>query len=341
MNKWLDDYEGLEKDIVISSRVRLARNIEGMKLPNNLNIEEGKKVVARVKEAILKDDNYKLYNIEDLTDQEQKLFVENHLISPDLLKKPSISSFLLRKDEKVTIMINEEDHIRIQVLFSGLNLDESFKVCNEVDDLIEESINYSFDEKFGYITSCPTNTGTGLRASVMVHLPSLVRTGSINGVLQAVSQLGLAVRGLYGEGSGSLGNIFQISNQVTLGETEEEIVSKLKGIVTQIIGRERKSRKLLLNTKKIDTEDKVYRSLGILQNARILSSKETMNLLSDVRMGAGMGILEDIDINILDNLIIDIQPANINETYEDLLDSRERDIKRAEILRDKLKMEKK
>ena len=341
MNKWLDDYEGLEKDIVISSRVRLARNIEGMKLPNNLNIEEGKKVVARVKEAILKDDNYKLYNIEDLTDQEQKLFVENHLISPDLLKKPSISSFLLRKDEKVTIMINEEDHIRIQVLFSGLNLDESFKVCNEVDDLIEESINYSFDEKFGYITSCPTNTGTGLRASVMVHLPSLVRTGSINGVLQAVSQLGLAVRGLYGEGSGSLGNIFQISNQVTLGETEEEIVSKLKGIVTQIIGRERKSRKLLLNTKKIDTEDKVYRSLGILRNARILSSKETMSLLSDVRMGAGMGILEDIDINILDNLIIDIQPANINETYKDLLDSRERDIKRAEILRDKLKMEKK
>lgn len=341
MNKWLDDYEGLEKDIVISSRVRLARNIEGMKLPNNIDKEEGIKVASMVKEAMLKDDNYELYNIEDLTTQERELFVENHLISPDLLKKPSISSFLLRKDEKVTIMINEEDHIRIQVLFSGLNLDETFKVCNEVDDLIEDSINYSFDEKFGYITSCPTNTGTGLRASVMVHLPSLVRTGSINGVLQAVSQLGLAVRGLYGEGSGSLGNIFQISNQVTLGETEEEIVSKLKGIVTQIIGRERKSRKLLLNTKRIDTEDKIYRSLGILQNARILSSKETMNLLSDVRMGAGMGILEDIDINILDNLIMDIQPANINETYEDILDSRERDIKRAEILRDKLKMERK
>ncbi len=341
MNKWLDDYEGLEKDIVISSRIRLARNIEGMKLPNNMSIEEGTKVIDMIKEAMVKDDNYELYNIEELTRQERELFVENHLISPDLLKKPSISSFLLRKDEKVTIMINEEDHIRIQVLFSGLNLDESFKVCNEVDDLIEDSINYSFDEKFGYITSCPTNTGTGLRASVMVHLPSLVRTGSINGILQAVSQLGLAVRGLYGEGSGSLGNIFQISNQVTLGETEEEIVSKLKGIVTQIIGRERKSRKLLLNTKKIDTEDKIYRSLGILQNARILSSKETMDLLSDVRMGAGMGILEDIDVNILDNLIIDIQPANINEIYEDTLDSRERDIKRAEILRDKLKKEKK
>ena len=340
MNKWLDD-DGFEKDIVISSRVRLARNIEQMKLPQQMNQEEGMQVVDRVKQAILKDNNYELYNIKDLTETQRKLFVENHLISPDLLKRPNISSFLLRQDEKVTVMINEEDHIRIQALFSGLNLDESFKICNEVDDLIEETLDYSFDEQFGYMTSCPTNTGTGLRASVMVHLPSLVRTGSINGVLQAVSQLGLAVRGLYGEGSGSLGNIFQISNQVTLGETEEEIVSKLKGIVTQIIGRERKSRKLLLNTKKIDTEDKVYRSLGILQNARILSSKETMNLLSDVRMGAGMGILEDIDINILDNLIIDIQPANINETYEDLLDSRERDIKRAEILRDKLKMEKK
>lgn len=202
MNKWLDD-GGLEKDIVISSRVRLARNIEKMKLPQQMSQEEGMQVVGKVKAAILKDDNYKLYNIKDLSETQRKLFVENHLISPDLLKRPSISSFLLREDEKVTVMINEEDHIRIQALFSGLNLDESFKTCNEVDDLIEETLDYSFDEQFGYMTSCPTNTGTGLRASVMVHLPSLVLTGNINGILQAVTQLGLAVRGLYGEGSGS------------------------------------------------------------------------------------------------------------------------------------------
>lgn len=336
MNKWLDD-DGFEKDIVISSRVRLARNIEQMKLPQQMNQEEGMQVVDRVKQAILKDNNYELYNIKDLTETQRKLFVENHLISPDLLKRPNISSFLLRQDEKVTVMINEEDHIRIQALFSGLNLDESFKICNEVDDLIEETLDYSFDEQFGYMTSCPTNTGTGLRASVMVHLPSLVLTGNINGILQAVTQLGLAVRGLYGEGSGSLGNIFQISNQITLGETEEEIIAKLKGIVTQIIARERQSRKLLLNTKKIKTEDRIYRSLGVLQNARILSSKEAMNLLSDVRMGVGMDILEDIDMNTLDNLIIDIQPANINKNSEERLDSSERDIKRAEILREKLK----
>ena len=336
MNKWLDD-DGFEKDIVISSRVRLARNIEQMKLPQQMNQEEGMQVVDRVKQAILKDNNYELYNIKDLTETQRKLFVENHLISPDLLKRPNISSFLLRQDEKVTVMINEEDHIRIQALFSGLNLDESFKICNEVDDLIEETLDYSFDEQFGYMTSCPTNTGTGLRASVMVHLPSLVLTGNINGILQAVTQLGLAVRGLYGEGSGSLGNIFQISNQITLGETEEEIIAKLKGIVTQIIARERQSRKLLLNTKKIKTEDRIYRSLGVLQNARILSSKEAMNLLSDVRMGVGMDILEDIDMNTLDNLIIDIQPANISKDFEEQLDSSERDIKRAEILREKLK----
>ena len=308
-----------------------------MKLPQKIDEENGLKVVEMVKDAVIKDDNYKLYNIKDLSSIARKLFVENHLISPDLLKKPNISSFLLRKDENVTIMINEEDHIRIQALYTGLNLDESFKICNDVDDLIEESINYSFDEKFGYMTSCPTNTGTGLRASVMVHLPCLVLTGNINGILQAVSQLGLAVRGLYGEGTGSLGNIFQISNQITLGETEEEIVSKLKGIVTQIIGRERQSRKQLLNTKKIETEDKIYRSLGVLQNARIMSSKETMNLISDVRMGVGMGIVENIDINTLDKIITDIQPANINKKYKEELNIVQRDIKRAEILRVKLR----
>lgn len=336
MNKWLDD-DGLEKDVVISSRVRLARNLDDMKLPQQMNEEEGMQVVDKVKKAILKDDNYKLYNIKDLSERDRNLFVENHLISPDLLKRPDISSFLLRQDEKVTVMINEEDHIRVQALFSGLNLDESFKICNQVDDLIEESLDYSFDEQFGYMTSCPTNTGTGLRASVMVHLPSLVLTGNINGILQAVTQLGLAVRGLYGEGSGSLGNIFQISNQITLGETEEEIIAKLKGIVTQIIARERQSRKLLLNTKRIKTEDRIYRSLGLLQNARILSSKETMNLLSDVRMGVGMEILETIDMKTLDHLIIDIQPANINKNFEEQLNSSQRDIKRAEILREKLK----
>lgn len=330
MNKWLDG-DGLEKDIVISSRVRLARNIEDNTLPEQMNSQAGKKVVEMVKKSL--NDDFVLYNIEDLSDRERNIFVENHLISPDLLKKPQISSFLLRDDEKVTVMINEEDHIRIQVLLPGLNLDESFKICNEVDDLIEESLDYSFDEKFGYLTSCPTNVGTGLRASVMVHLPALVLTGHINGILQAVTQLGLAVRGIYGEGSGSLGNIFQISNQITLGESEEEIISKIKGIVKQIISRERQSRKLLLNTKRIATEDKIYRSLGVLQNSRIISSKESMNLLSDVRLGVGMGILEDIDINALDNLIIEIQPANIEKGSEQELNVTQRDIKRAELLR--------
>ena len=330
MNKWLDG-DGLEKDIVISSRVRLARNIEDNTLPEQMNSQAGKKVVEMVKKSL--NDDFVLYNIEDLSDRERNIFVENHLISPDLLKKPQISSFLLIDDEKVTVMINEEDHIRIQVLLPGLNLDESFKICNEVDDLIEESLDYSFDEKFGYLTSCPTNVGTGLRASVMVHLPALVLTGHINGILQAVTQLGLAVRGIYGEGSGSLGNIFQISNQITLGESEEEIISKIKGIVKQIISRERQSRKLLLNTKRIATEDKIYRSLGVLQNSRIISSKESMNLLSDVRLGVGMGILEDIDINALDNLIIEIQPANIEKGSEQELNVTQRDIKRAELLR--------
>lgn len=339
MNKWLDD-SGDERDIVISSRIRLARNVSGIRLPQTLDEFDGNNIVETISESILskKDyDNFKLHRLKDMEDIERKLFVEKHLISPDLLKKPLISSFLIRDDEKVTIMMNEEDHIRIQVLLSGLNLEQGWYICNDIDDLIEEKIDFAFDEKYGYITSCPTNVGTGLRASVMVHLPCLVLVRSVNKILQAVTQLGLAVRGLYGEGTGSLGNIFQISNQITLGESEEEIISKIKGIVLQIINKEREAREKLLGTKKIELEDKVYRSLGILQNARILDSKETMSLLSDVRMGVGMNIIEGINMTTINNLMIDTQPASVQSMYSDKLSTLERDIKRSEIIREKLR----
>ena len=340
MNKWLDG-SGDERDIVISSRIRLARNIDGMKLPQHIEESEGKKVVDMVSNAILQNPNisnneFTLYNLADMSNLDKNVFVEKHLISPDLLKKPQISGFLLKGDEKVTVMMNEEDHIRIQVLLSGLDLEKGWNICNNIDDIIEESMDYAYDSKFGYITSCPTNVGTGLRASVMVHLPCLVLTKNVSRILQAVNQLGLAVRGIYGEGTGSLGNIFQISNQITLGESEEEIISKLKGIVIQIINKEKESRKILLSTKKIELEDKIYRSLGILQNARILNSKETMNFLSDICMGIGMDILKQIDINTIYNLIIDTQPANIQNIYGKELSTTDRDVKRAELIREKL-----
>lgn len=342
MISWLEG-EGKEKDIVLSSRIRLARNIENIKLPHLMTVPEAKKVIKIVEEAIITnnkstDNKFEIYEIDKLSPLERNIFVEKHIISPSLLEKPNLSAFLLRKDEKVTIMVNEEDHIRIQVLLPGFNIEEGWKIGNEIDDLLESNTIYAFDERFGYMTCCPTNAGTGLRASVMVHLPGLVLTGYINQVLQAVNQIGLTVRGLYGEGSSALGNLFQISNQTTLGESEEDIMGKLRSIVLQIITKERYAMLSLLNSRKVEIEDKVFRSLGILQNSRIISSKESMELLSNVRMGINMNMLKNINLNTINNLMIETQPANIQNQSEHELTVTERDIKRSEIIRDKIKI---
>ncbi|WIV13111.1 protein arginine kinase [Proteiniborus sp. MB09-C3] len=342
MISWLEG-EGKEKDIVLSSRIRLARNIENIKLPYLMTVPEAKKVIKIVEEAIITnnkstDNKFEIYEIEKLSPLERNIFVEKHIISPSLLEKPNLSAFLLRNDEKVTIMVNEEDHIRIQVLLPGFNIEEGWKIGSEIDDLLESNTIYAFDERFGYMTCCPTNAGTGLRASVMVHLPGLVLTGYINQVLQAVNQIGLTVRGLYGEGSSALGNLFQISNQTTLGESEEDIMGKLRSIVLQIITKERYAMLSLLNSRKVEIEDKVFRSLGILQNSRIISSKESMELLSNVRMGINMNMLKSINLNTINNLMIETQPANIQNQSEHELTVTERDIKRSEIIRDKIKI---
>ncbi|KNF07984.1 putative ATP:guanido phosphotransferase [Gottschalkia purinilytica] len=340
MAKWLDGV-GEEKNIAISSRIRLARNIENIRLPQYMDLEDGKKITDIVNNAVNNSDiieskDFNFYPINSISNIDKEVFVERHLISPDLLRNPQISSFLLKNDETVTIMINEEDHIRIQALLPGLNLEKAWELCSNIDDAIEKNVDYAFDERFGYLTSCPTNVGTGLRASVMLHLPCLVLTGYINNVLQAVNQIGLTVRGLYGEGTSAIGNIFQISNQVTLGESEEEIIKKLKGIVLQIIAKERDSRNTLLNVNKIQIEDKVYRSLGLLQSARIITAKESMDLLSDVRMGIDLGIIENINMEIVNKLIMDIQPASVQKIFKEELNSNVRDIRRGEIIRERL-----
>lgn len=340
MVNWLKG-EGKEKDIVLSSRVRLARNIENIKFPHLMTYEESQYVMETIKNTVINNENsinknYNFFKIESLTPLERSVFVERHVISPDLLEKPKISAFLLREDEKVSILINEEDHIRIQTLVPGFNLEKGWEISSQIDDIIEANTKYAFDEKFGFLTSCPTNVGTGLRASVMVHLPGLVLTSTINQVLQAVSRIGLTVRGLYGEGSTALGNLFQISNQVTLGESEEEIIQKLKDIVLQIISKERHAMLNLLNNRKIEIEDKVYRSLGILQNSRIINSKESMELLSNVRMGINMNIIKDIDLNTINSLMIETQPASIQSLSMNDLTPAERDVKRAEIIRNRI-----
>lgn len=238
-------------------------------------------------------------------------------------------------------MINEEDHIRIQCLFPGLQLTEALEAANEIDDWLESNIEYAFDETHGYLTSCPTNVGTGLRASVMMHLPGLMLTQQLNRIIPAINQLGLVVRGIYGEGSEALGNIFQISNQITLGKSEMDIVEDLKSVVGQLISQERSAREALRKTSNIQLEDRVYRSYGILANCRIIETKEAARCLSDVRLGIDMGYIKNVSRNILNELMIVTQPGFLQQYAGGQLRPNERDIRRAGLIRERLLLEKK
>lgn len=338
MTKWLEE-SGLDEDVVVSTRIRVARNIEDYKFPNLIENEDVDFLTEDIKKALSSvEEDYQFYRNTNLSEVERNVFVEKHLISPNLSKKVDNGSFFVRKDEKSTIMINEEDHIRIQVLFPGLNLDEGWKICSEIDDELEKNLKYAFDEKFGYLTACPTNTGTGLRASVMLHLPALGMIGQINNIMEALRKMGLTVRGLYGEGSKALGNLYQISNQTTIGEKEEDVIKKLNRIVYQMVNRERNSRKYILDKNKIELEDKIFRSLGILNYSRVITTLEAMNHLSNVKLGIDMGIIKDIKAKEIIELMLDIQPASIqNIQKEDIVNKKQVDILRGEILRKKLK----
>ena len=233
-------------------------------------------------------------------------------------------------------MINEEDHIRIQCLSSGMQLENSWKLGNKIDSILEEKIDFAFSEKYGYLTCCPTNIGTGIRASAMLHLPALIMTGYIKRILEACSKLGIAVRGIYGENSEASGNMFQISNQTTLGQSEEEIINNIKNITSQIIEQERMLRTELYKQNPLRFEDKVCRSLGVFSNARIMSSEESLKLLSDVRLGVDMGIIKNISIEDLNGIMLLIQPGNLQKQAGKPLDPNERDFKRAEFVRERL-----
>jgi protein arginine kinase len=296
-------------------------------------------------EEIIRASNFKkfgdmeLLKIGEMQPLQKKVLVEKHLISPNLAEDSSYGACLLTENEEVSIMINEEDHIRIQCLFPGLQLSEALYAANEIDDWLEANIHYAFDEAYGYLTSCPTNVGTGLRASVMMHLPGLMLTQQINRVIPAINQLGLVVRGIYGEGSEALGNIFQISNQITLGKSEKDIVEDLQGVVGQLISQERSAREALRKTSNIQLEDRVYRSLGVLTNSRIIETKEAARCLSDVRLGIDMGYIKDISKNILNELMILTQPGFLQQYAGGPLRPNERDTRRATLIRERLIME--
>ena len=336
MKKWFEE-PGKEEDVVVSTRIRIARNLKNYRFPQRMNIEESEKLTQEVLNSLKslpQNNNYKFTSINHLKPLERIVFIEEHLISPGLIKKLDYSSFLLRDDENVTIMINEEDHLRIQVLFSGLNFQKGWQIINEIDDSLEESLDFAFDEEFGYLTACPTNVGTGLRVSAMVHLPSLTITGYINNLIKAMGKIGLTVRGLYGEGTEVIGNLYQISNQMTLGEEEEEIINKLENVIYQVIKKEREIRNNLLGKRKNEMEDRVFRSMGLLKFSRRMSSREAMEHLSNIRLGMEMGIINDMKFEDITKLMIQTQPGNIQKNIDKELNREERNIIRANLLRE-------
>lgn len=334
--------EGPESDIVLSCRIRLARNLRNIPFAIKSQPGEANKTIALFEEKVLPSlevQNFELLKMEEIEALNKRVLVEKHLISPQLAEQSPYGAVIVSKDEKISIMINEEDHIRIQCLLPGLQLPEALKLANQLDDSIEQHVEYAFDEKLGYLTSCPTNVGTGLRASVMMHLPGLVLTQRMNRIIPAINQLGLVVRGIYGEGSEALGNIFQISNQITLGKSEGDIVDDITSVVKQIIMQERMAREALVKTSHIQLEDRVFRSLGILSNARIMGSKEAATCLSDVRMGIDLGYIKSVSKLILNELMILTQPGFLQKYAGEMLKPQERDYKRAAMIRERLNME--
>jgi len=337
--KWLEGI-GNDEDVVVSTRLRLARNMANYRFPYFMTKDESEALTEEILNGMkdnVYDIPYKFYRIRDLSDIEKNVFVEKHLISPNLAKKADSGSFLIRNDERATIMINEEDHIRIQVLLPGLDFEEGWKISSKIDDFLEGKVEYAYHEQFGYLTSCPTNVGTGLRASVMVHLPCLSMTGHINTIIEGITKIGLTVRGIYGEGTKASGYLFQISNQTTIGESEKEIIKKLNRVVLQIISRERSTRAYMLDKRNHQIEDMIFRSLGILKYGRIISSQEAMNHLSNVKLGCDLGMIDNIDSKDIVNLMIKIQPASLQKTLNKELTYEERDVYRAKLIRENIR----
>jgi protein arginine kinase len=330
-------------DVVLSSRVRLARNIAGVPFPHQASEADLAKVVEYAQKAIRVSKGLTdlvVIRLSETPALDRQILVEKHLISPQHAQGAKHRLVAIRPDETVSVMVNEEDHLRIQALLPGLQLKEALRLASQVDDAFEGAVDYAFDDRLGYITACPTNVGTGLRASVMVHLPALTTTGQVGRVLATVSNVGVAVRGLYGEGSEATGNVFQLSNQVTLGRPEVELVDNLAGVTKQIIDQERSVREKLVRERRDQLEDKVNRAYGLLSHARLMTSQEALGLLSDVRLGVEAGLLPDVEAKTLNELMVITQPAYLQRIMGRELAPHERDVRRAALIREKIRARK-
>ena len=334
MNKWYLE-KGDQGDIVISTRIRLARNLYDFPFPAKLDINGKNKVNEMIKGILFENDrkDFSYIEMKDLSRIQAVSLAESHLISPEFASKKDGSALVLSSDESVSIMLCEEDHIRLQVMKSGLALEEAYDIADKLDRMIDGKVKYAFDERIGYLTQCPTNLGTAMRASVMLHLPALTRCGQMTKLANTVSKLGLTIRGANGEGSQPIGDMYQISNQITLGITEETAIANLKSIVLQLVSQERAAAAELV--KKPAEEDKIFRALGILKNARLLSTNEFMELISIVRLGAAKGLVE-IPIEKINELTVSMQPATISASNPEAATPALRDAYRAKVVREAL-----
>ena len=327
------------KPIAISSRIRLARNMSDLPFPGRCTDDQRNEVILRVTKAAEKTgllQKAEILKLNSLSLIDRQFLVERHLVSPEFVQQEAPSAVIISDDETCSLMINEEDHIRMQVLRSELNLEEAWEMINKLDSELEQSLPYAFSSKYGYLTACPTNVGTGLRASVMLHLPALVHEHKIGSVMSAVGKIGIAVRGLYGESSDSKGKMFQISNQVTLGQDEENIVSQLHQIILRIIDHENKLREALIANKPHQIKNDVGRAYGTLKYAEILTSEEATELLSSLLIGVDLQVFDEVDRTVVNELLIDIQPAHLQKMKGKNLTAEQRDLYRAKIIRNRL-----
>ena len=333
--EWLKG-RGPDSNIVISSRIRLARNLSDVMFPVKMVPQDAVDIISTFREAAFQSAFLRemfLFEIDKISEIERVFLLERHLVSQDFIKEPQGKALFLRRDEVCSIMVNEEDHLRIQVVKSGFDLDNAWELASKIDDEFGRNVEFAYSDELGYLTSCPTNVGTGLRASCMLHLPGLIITKRVGQILQLLAKLSYTARGFLGEGTQAVGNFFQISNQATLGTSEQEIVASMKGIIKQLMSQEIEARGYLMSRHRVLLEDKIWRSAGILKGARLISSAESLTHLSLLRLGLDLGIVDGIGAEELNNLIVNIQPSHLQHKYKKQLEHSDRDMLRAMLLR--------
>ena len=329
----------MSNDVVISTRIRLARNLKDFPFPCKLNSQGREKVIEKVRDAVKKSNSpvasdFSFIRMSELTSSQSVSLVEKRLVSPEFISETDGRALLISKDECFSIMINEEDHIRLQVITKGLSLEQAYDTADKLDTLLDENLDFAFDEKLGYLTQCPTNLGTGMRASVMLHLPALEKSRAINRIAGNLSKLGLTIRGAHGEGTEPKGALYQLSNQVTLGISEKAAIENLKNITEQLIAQENQARERLCSS--IDIQDAISRSLGILRSALVISHDEALKLLSNVRLGIVSKQITDVSTETIDRLMLAVEPATLTVAINKNLSAHDRDIERAKLIRAEL-----